>query len=103
MSILHWQIIVPMQVAGSPGTSIGSAVASHQEWRQAAISVRSLQPSQSLVAAFCEETGQLHEWQAAILSRITMWQKMQLLSCPHCKRSELRGIVSRRSTRVKMR
>ena len=51
----------------------------------------------------CEETQQLHEWQAAIFSRVNTWQKMQLLSCPHCKRSEMHGIISRRSTRVKLR
>ena len=51
----------------------------------------------------CEETGQLHEWQAAIHNRVITWHKMRLLSCPHCQLSEMRGIISRRSASVKMR
>ena len=52
---------------------------------------------------YCGETQQLHVWQATIVKRVITWQKMQVLSCPHCKRSEMRGIISRRSSMVQLR
>ena len=32
----------------------------------------------------CEQTGQLHEWQAVIGCRSISWELLQLIRCPHC-------------------
>ena len=49
---------------------------------------------------YCAETGQLHEWAAAINNRVHAWHAAQLLSCPKCSLSVKRGLISRRTAKL---